>query len=148
VIPLWRRLQPARVLAPILAIGLACCIFMGIYNHAVTGSVTTFPYQVYERQYAQAPGFWLLPAAARRCSRPPCMCGSLMHNHGLFATFFPRHTTPTPPSRYKNRVCAPRRGVLNLAQREVMSATMSGVYQAAFVRCDLQVRLDREGESC
>lgn len=53
----WRALWPAAV------IGAAALVFIGVYNKAVTGSATTFPYMVHEARYAQAPGFWLLPAA-------------------------------------------------------------------------------------
>jgi hypothetical protein len=50
----WRALWPA------VLIGAAALVFIGIYNQAVTGNALTFPYLAYERQYAQAPGFWLM----------------------------------------------------------------------------------------
>ena len=62
--PAWRG--RAWAAAPALAVGLACLVFIGVYNRAVTGSATTFPYLVYDRQYAQAPGFWILPPASRK----------------------------------------------------------------------------------
>jgi hypothetical protein len=50
-----------RLVAPCAAIVAAAMVWMGIYNHAVTGDALRFPYAEHERQYAVAPPMLWLP---------------------------------------------------------------------------------------
>jgi hypothetical protein len=58
------RLAAAAAAGGVLIANLA---WMGLYNHAVTGSITTLPYVAYERQYALTPPLVFLtpPADAK-----------------------------------------------------------------------------------
>lgn len=64
VLRLFRETSRRRcdlTLRSLLPAGIVLGLFLmalGIYNHRVTGSVTTFPYQVFQAQYAASPPFW------------------------------------------------------------------------------------------
>lgn len=63
--PRRRPRRSAGVTAVALLVGGAGIVATGVYNHAVTGSATTFPHTVHEKTYMVAPALLLLPAPTR-----------------------------------------------------------------------------------
>lgn len=55
----WRVRFLRRVAGPGVAMGLAGLVFVGWYNHRVTGSATTFPHAEYQAQYGMSTGHFL-----------------------------------------------------------------------------------------
>lgn len=59
LVSVWRTVGVAagarRVVLPVALALLPACAFLGVYNHAVTGSATRLPYLVYEARYNPAP---------------------------------------------------------------------------------------------
>jgi hypothetical protein len=56
-----RRMVRMSVLGPACIVVTAGAVWMCLYNWRVTGDPWELPYQVHERQYAQAPVLWILP---------------------------------------------------------------------------------------
>jgi hypothetical protein len=54
--PSWRKTLP-RIIAPLLAAGALCALFMGYYNWRGTGHVLLFPYSLNDRTYMSTPAF-------------------------------------------------------------------------------------------
>ena len=71
--PTQRTLLLRRALPVVAAILLLNFVWMGVYNHAVTGSVWRLPYVEYESQYAITPPLVILPPPDEKSYRHPVM---------------------------------------------------------------------------
>jgi hypothetical protein len=72
-----RTLIP-RVVLPVALVVIACAVWMGVYNRAVTGSALRMPYSVYEAAYNPSPIF----TAWQRPTPPP------VYRHEVLRKFF------------------------------------------------------------